>query len=148
MQAAASLAPNLERNAIRRVDEDSVAAGAQVKGDVLVRLVAGSAPILVPKLDALSDFVEAAEALAQAVDRLADPEFVLREDVMLKVAHVFNLLRASGRRAVRKADAAVQKRRELLRVVRRMEPDRERVLIWSYRRRKRARGKSSAILAL
>ena len=71
---------DLQRDLLRVVDEDAVAAIGQVKGDVLVRLLAAGAAVLLPQIDDLPVLDERREALAQAVDALADAERQLLVD--------------------------------------------------------------------
>jgi len=67
LNPAAALAPDLEIDALRRVDENAVAARAEPETDVFVGLFRRCASVGIPERDTLANFIEGPEALAETV---------------------------------------------------------------------------------
>jgi hypothetical protein len=72
LDSAASLAPNLEFNFVRRVYENSISPRAHPKRDILICLVTRRSSIRIPQRDGLPDLIERTKSLAQSVNGLSD----------------------------------------------------------------------------
>ncbi len=86
LHLADGLGADLEGDGAGVVDEDAVAARGEVERDVLVRLLAAGAAVGLPHVDDLAVLDERGEALAEAVDLLADAEGEAAEHVVGAVA--------------------------------------------------------------
>ena len=88
LKPTAPLASDLEINALRSVDKDAISSRRYPEWDIFVSLLGRRSSVLIPNLDALSNFVESTEALTETMYGLSNAELSLCEDVVLQISHI------------------------------------------------------------